>query len=81
MNNIKSFIFYANIILGSLCGLLVALPVAGSLSSPIPGLFLIIFSVFFGGFAGYRNKGSRAFMYMCLAFVLILSTLISFSMK
>lgn len=80
MTRPKNFIAFANIFLGLLCGLLIALPLATTMDSPYPGLGLIVFSCLFGALAGYKRGDNRAFMYMCIAFVCILSTLISFSM-
>lgn len=70
------FIRYANIVLGGLLGVLIAIPV----SSEAP--FQLILGLVLGALVGYRRRDSRLFMYMTIVFVLILSSLIYYySMK
>lgn len=78
MDNTK-FLKLTNIVLGIMCGLLIAFPLSYSVSNPIFGLAVLLMGTALGAFTGYRRANSRAFMYFCIVAVCILSTIISFS--
>jgi uncharacterized SAM-binding protein YcdF (DUF218 family) len=60
-------------------GCLVAVPMT-STNLQSMGTPLLLIAVLFGGIAGHRHRNNRAFLYFCLVGILVLSTLISFSM-
>ena len=69
-----SFITFANIGLGALCGALIVFPLvleAKNIVYALPGIAV-------GALIGHRRKDSRVFFYLTLVSILILASLISF---
>jgi len=76
-NTLPSILPFGNIILGTVIGLLIGLPIAMA-----PGGFqgLLLATIPLGAITGYRHRRSRLFLYFSLICVLILSWLVSFQM-
>jgi len=65
------------ILLSTIIGVLIAIPLCGGLSSTLR-LPLLITSAGLGGLIGKRRKDSVAFFYFCLIAVVVLAWLVSF---
>ena len=78
MENLK-FLKIVNLVLGTMCGLLIAFPIALSMQNKTFGTLFLVMCTVLGTFSGYRRAKSRAFMYFCIVAVCVLSTVISFS--
>lgn len=66
---------YASIVLGSLMGALIAMPVAAEANA---ALMLVPLGAVLGGLVGYRRRASTFFLYFCIVCILILSSVIMF---
>lgn len=74
-NHPDKFIPIVNIVLGALAGLLISGPAMSETASPLRNLFVTAAFAILGTFAGYKRRESRAFMYLSLICVLVLSSL------
>lgn len=74
----QKFMATANIILGSLVGCLICIPIITT--SEGPRLPVLVLSGLAGAAIGFRRRSSRAFLYFSIICVLALSCLISFAL-
>ena len=80
-NRLDQFRVYACVLLGAMSAALIAMPLAlGQVKEPLLGTLLIVACALLGARIGYRRRNSAGFLYFALVCVLILSTLISFSL-
>jgi hypothetical protein len=75
----QKFLHGGSIFLGALMGCLVTIPIISTELQSF-GAPLLVGAALFGGLAGHRHRENRAFLYFCILGILVLSTLISFSM-
>jgi hypothetical protein len=72
-----NFNHFAAVMLGGLCGFLVAAPLALSTNTPAIGALALIAGLAAGGLVGYRRRNSRGFLYLCFVIILVLSGTLS----
>lgn len=75
--NFQRFQAIATIVLATLMGYLIVLPIVLS-ATPNQSTPLLIIGPMAGGMVGYRNRHSRFFFYLTIVGVLTLSTILSF---
>lgn len=68
----------SSVVLATLTGLLIVLPLAGS-GDPTSGVGLGLIGGLAGFMVGYRRRHSRAFFYFSLVCVLVLAVVVSFN--
>ncbi|MCB0328128.1 MAG: hypothetical protein KDD70_00655 [Bdellovibrionales bacterium] len=66
------FQWIASVVLGTITGLLIALPISQG-ESVFSGPIVLLASGMAGALIGYRRKDSRAFLYLCFATILLLA--------
>ena len=76
---VTRFLQISCVVLGALTGCLIGIPLAVQ-SGSASGIWIVFSFSALGGLIGYRRRTSRAFLYFCLGAVLILSSLVSFSL-
>ena len=73
----------AAVVLGTILGLLIALPIAplsaAQGASPVSGILLLLASGGAGALIGHRRRHNKSFLYFCFAAILILSGTITSS--
>lgn len=78
MNNTQSadkFLSLANIVLGTLTGLLMSGPALSETQSPLMNMLMTVLFITLGTIIGYKRRRSRGFLYLSLICVLVLSSL------
>jgi len=75
MENSNKFYQVSSVMLGSIAGVLIAVPVSSSIESAWGALLLLLFGLA-GVLMGYRRRDSRMFFYLSIVCVLVLSSVI-----
>jgi len=75
MENFSKFYQISSVVLGTLAGLLIAVPISINMGPGMAPVFLLLFGLV-GGLMGYRRRDSRVFFYLSIVSVLVLSSII-----